>query len=54
MHEDDDIKWWEVRYYTQYPFTNTTMMVADNENQALSKFRKSDDGDKQICNVTEL
>jgi hypothetical protein len=52
--EAEEPKWWEVRYYTQHPYTDTTMLIAETESQAVSKFKKSDNGDRQVCNVTMI
>lgn len=52
--EHDDINWWKIRYYTQHPFTDTAIMIGNNENQVLSRFKKTDNGDKEICNISKL
>jgi len=54
QEEHDDLSWWEVRYYTQHPYTDTTMLIAETESQAVSKFKRSDNGDRQVCNVTKV
>ena len=55
MHEEDDLVWWEVRYYTQHPFTNTAMVIADTQDEAWKKFKKREGNEnKSICKITMI
>lgn len=52
--EEDAIHWWEVRFFTSPPFTDTTMLIGDNKEEIKKKFERSIFGDKQISTITKI
>jgi hypothetical protein len=51
---EEEIGWWEVKFITISPFTDTSMFLGNSKDEVRRKFKQTPLGDKQIKDIIKI